>query len=171
MGKYLIGALIGAGLMLVLAVAVIIAILPKPPSAHGPRLPVSDSPAPAGAGAGCAPDEVGFDIYTNPKAPPVLRKDGSLPAVHTMMWSASSDHVGRFDLRKTIWLAIDGKLHKFVSFQDRHETTPNRFVRLVTFVTVDEKRHLTFRAIAAELGIDRTFDPVPLPGAKVADAP
>lgn len=56
-----------------------VSMLPGAPSQYGPLFPISDAPIPADAVGKYRTGTVGFDVYTNFKKPPVIRKDDAVP--------------------------------------------------------------------------------------------
>jgi hypothetical protein len=59
------------------------------PSQFGPRFPVAKEPFPTNACAQVHSGREGFDIYTNIKVAPVIRKDERLPVLKRRSWNIS----------------------------------------------------------------------------------
>lgn len=144
-----------------------VSMLPGAPSQYGPLFPISDAPIPADAVGKYRPGTVGFDVYTNFKKPPVIRKDDAVP-IKRGFSASSAVGIGKqtiFQIHERIWLEYGGNLYKVGQFSKYY---PLSITNLVYYtgsneLSVDEFRQLRWRKIISELNIDETFGPFPLP--------
>ncbi|MFH1969883.1 MAG: hypothetical protein ABIJ53_06160, partial [Verrucomicrobiota bacterium] len=136
--------------------------LPGSPSQYSFSFPVAQGALPENAkydGTGA----VGFDLYTNHKALPELRKEDILPARKTSTWGTSSQHNGKYILAETLWIEHDRQLYEIGHFGKEYETQPNRNMSMTKVLSVNQSRQITERIIIPDLDIDETFGPFPLP--------
>ncbi len=162
MKKFLIGLTAGLVLGATSATVFWLLQLPGAPAPYSWRFPVSQTPLPESArysGVGT----VGFDLYSNPKAPPVFRRTDPIPATHTSTWGISSGHDGKGSLTETLWIEHDRQLYQVGHFQRDYETQTNRYMNMVKILSVDQARRVTERVIVADLDLDESFGPFPLP--------
>jgi len=159
MKRFIVGFVCGLIVGLGAGVALLLFILPGPPSAYKPRFPIVSEGLPKEALAHLSQRELGFDIYTNPKAKAVLKKATQLPTRKTTAWETSSGHDGTLLQRESIWAEYDGKLYEVGHFEKKYSTQPNRFMSMMKIYTVDAARSLSVRILIPDIEVDETFGP------------
>lgn len=162
MKKFITGLIIGLVLGIILGTVFWLLKLPGAPSQYSSRFPVAQGTLPENARHNRT-GTVGFDLYTNHKAPPVLRKEDTLPARKASTWSTSSQHNGKYILSETLWIEYERQLYQVGHFEKEYETQPNRYMSMMKVLLVDQSRQITERIIIPDIDIDETFGPFPLP--------
>jgi len=137
--------------------------LPGAPSQYGPRFPITKDPLPTNALSGVGSETVGFDVYTNVKAPPDIKKNEALPVCKRSPWSISAQWDGCFHIRDTIWIEYDKKLYQIGHFEKKvsGEDTNRAFFTMTKELAIDKSRRVTERVIIPAIGFDETFGPFP----------
>ena len=152
---FLLGIALGGGLWLW--------SLPGAPSNYRPRFPIATVPLPEMVRVNTNETHVGFDIYTNPKEPPVVLKETPLPTKEASARSSYSERDGSVRVRETLWIEYNGSLYEFGHFEKTYHAEPNRLLVLVKTMAVDKARALRVRVQYPEIDIDETFGPFKLP--------
>ena len=157
------GVLIGA----VAALVFWISLLPGAPSQYGPRFPIAEEALPTNAYMRASSGTVGFDVYTNVKVPPIIKKSDILPVVKHETWHAPIQQGGYVSAGRTIWIEYDGRLYRICQFDKRVPRNDDREARFYYHMTrelsIDESRRIAERVNIPELGFEETFGPFPLP--------
>ena len=146
MKKFLGGLFVGLIVGTLLGMLIWITRLPGPPSQYHARHPIATEPLPDTA-AHAVPHTIGFDIYKNPKAPPIFGKDDETPKTNVRTWTKSSGHQGEINIRGSFWIEYGRKLYEIGQYQWRGETSPNRHMSMITIQSVDTNRQLWERVI------------------------
>ncbi len=162
MKRCISGLIIGLVLGIILGTVFWLLKLPGSPSQYSPKFPVAQRALPDNARHNRT-GTVGFDLYTNPKAPPLLHKEDLLPAKKTSTWGTSSQHNGKYILSETLWIEHDRQLYQVGHFGKEYEIQPNRYTSMIKILSVDQSRQIKERIIIPDIDIDETFGPFQLP--------
>jgi len=158
-----IGLIIGVILGIIGSGVLFISLLPGAPSQYGPRFPVSNEAVPANAYAQAHSDAVGFDVYTNIKASPTIKKNDTLPVIKSRSWIISVQQDGYAHISGGVWIECEGRLYQIGHFAKMIPGEANRSFPMSTEFSVDETRRITERVIIPDIGFNETFGPFLLP--------
>lgn len=153
----IIGILIGA----VAASVFWISLLPGAPSQYGPKFPMTKEPLPTNILSRVISGTVGFDVYTNAKAPPDIKKNEALPVRKRSSWTISAQKNGYFYIYETIWIEYGGSLYRIGHFEKKVSGEANRIFPMTKELAVDKSRQITERVTIPAVGFDETFGPFP----------
>lgn len=114
MFKFVAGSVVG----LVVAGLFFLSMLPGAPSNYGPRFPMAKTPLPKEAVDNLESGIIGLDVYWSTKAPPIFKKDESIPFKKSSLWSGITQQNGIVYLNETAWVEYQGKLYPVFHFKN-----------------------------------------------------